>query len=306
MTTWNIATAPGTWGVEPGGDPRDFSWTQVLDEIAAAGFDGTELGPLGYYPEDPDRLGQELAARGLTLAGGFLMEPLHRREERERICALARRVCRVLSGANATALVVIEGLVPERSCTAGRTEDAKRLEPTAWEELLEAVVELAGIASGEFGLRVAFHPHAGTYVEFADEIDRLMRDLAGAPVGLCLDTGHAAYAGIEPVVLCERYGKRIEHVHLKDVRPDVFADARGRKLSFEEAVAAGVFCPLGQGEVALDAVGPALERIGYDGRLVFEQDRLAGDTAALGDAEASLEYLRAVGLARGRQSAPAG
>ena len=64
----SIGNAPCSWGVEFAGDPRNPPWTQVLDEARAAGYNGIELGPLGYMPEDPAVLGPALQARGLTLS----------------------------------------------------------------------------------------------------------------------------------------------------------------------------------------------------------------------------------------------
>ena len=290
------ATAPGSWGVEPGGSPLDPPWPQVLDEIAAVGFDGSELGPVGYYPEEA-ALVPVLAERGLRLAAGFVMEPFHDACARPATLAIARRTCATLAAAGASRVVLIEGLVPERSRTAGRTADAPRLDPGGWETLLEGLGETMRLAREEYGLRAVFHPHAGTYVEFADEIARLLDDTAAAELGLCVDTGHAVYAGIEPVALIASHGDRVAHVHVKDLVLDALADARNRGLSFEQAVAGGVFCPLGDGDIDLRGVAAALDAIDYDGWVVFEQDRLAGDPRAGADAVASLRHLREVGIA---------
>ncbi|MCW2951313.1 MAG: inosose dehydratase [Conexibacter sp.] len=290
------ATAPGSWGVEPGASPLDPPWPQVLDEIAAVGFDGSELGPVGYYPEEA-ALVPVLAERGLRLAAGFVMEPFHDARARQATLAIARRTCATLAAAGASAVVLIEALVPERSRTAGRTADAPRLDPAGWETLVELLGETTRLAREEYGLRAVFHPHAGTYVEFADEIARLLGDTAPAELGLCVDTGHAVYAGIEPVELIASYGDRVGHVHVKDIGAGALADARDRERSFEQAVAAGVFTPLGEGDVDLVAVARALDGIDYDGWIVFEQDRLAGDRRASAEAAASLRHLREVGIA---------
>jgi len=270
----------------------------VLDEIAVTGFDGSELGPLGYYPEQPAWLRHELDTRELRLAGGFVMEPLHDRNELRRVLELTRRTCAALAGAGAAVLVVIDGLCRDRSATAGRSAAAARLPAPAWARLVATVEQIGALAADEFGLAAAFHPHAGTHVEFADEIERLLADSDPELVGLCLDTGHARYAGVDPLRLIERHGNRIRHVHLKDVDGAALARALSRGSSFEQAVADGVFCPLGAGDVDLAAVAAALERIGFDGWAVFEQDRAPGAPGARAEAEASLRHLRQVGIAR--------
>jgi inosose dehydratase len=286
-----IASAPGTWGIEPPPQPTDPPWQRIADEIAAAGFDGTELGPLGYYPTEPDRLQAALADRGLGLPAGFVMEPLS--HDRAAIVAVARQTVDLVAAGGGTVLVLIDGLDRGRVQTAGRSDVAVRLDDRGWERLVgttSIVAELAATA----GLRVAFHPHAGTFVEFEDELDRLLAD---TEVDLCLDTGHAVYAGIDPAGLVRRYASRIGHVHLKDVDGAALRTCTGRGLGFVEAVAAGVFTPLGEGSVDLRGVALALEQIGYDGWATFEQDRtLETIDAALEESRRSLEHARSVGL----------
>jgi len=269
----------------------------VLDEIAAAGFLGVELGPIGYLPEDPTHLRTALESRGLRLAGGYIMERFHDPDANADIMRTAERTCRLLEACGARHVVLIAALVPQRSRTAGRPEAAPALHAAAWTTLVTTVQSVAAVATSAFGLAPAFHPHVGTYVEFADEIDRLMAATDPGLVGLCVDTGHALYAGIDPADLFGRYADRATYLHLKDVRGDVLASARARGLAFEDAVAAGVFCPLGRGEVDFPSFRAALAAAEYEGWAAFEQDRLVGDPLAQADAEASLRYARRVGIA---------
>jgi inosose dehydratase len=298
-----IATAPGSWGVEPPGDPADPPWREVLDDIAAAGFEGVELGPVGYLPEQPAQLRAALSARALELAAGYVMAPFHRKASRLDVLATARRTCRALAGGGARCVVLIEALEPARSAAAGRAHAAPRLDARGWTALVDTVQEVAQLAAETFGLAAVFHPHAGTYVEHADEIDRLLAETDPELVGLCVDTGHAHYAGHDPADLVRAHAERLRHVHLKDVRADLLELSRQRRLTFERAVAAGVFCPLGDGAVDLTAFGLALDDVGYDGWATFEQDRLLGDPRARPDAQASLAHLRSIGIAGERESA---
>jgi inosose dehydratase len=141
------------------------------------------------------------------------------------------------------------------------------------------------------GIRAVVHPHAGGYVEFEDEIERLLAD---APeLGLCLDTGHALYAGIHPGALIRRHAARLQHLHLKDVAPAVLE----RRLGFWDAVRAGVFCPVGDGLLDLAATRRALADAGYGGFATVEQDRRPespGDPVA--DLRRSVRRLRAAGI----------
>jgi inosose dehydratase len=301
----SFATAPGAWGVEPPGSPLDPPWETVLDEVAAAGYDGIELGPLGFLPPQSVRLRPALAARKLRLAAGFVMAPFHQGVEAGLTDAV-KRTCATIAGAGATTLVLIEALVPERATTAGRAHDAPRLDDDGWVRLTSSLERFAALAAHEHGLETVFHPHAGTVVEFADEVERLLAGTDPELVGLCLDTGHAVYGGIDPASLCRAHGTRIGHVHVKDVDADRLGRAISSGSSFQQAVADGVFCPLGRGAIDLAAVADALRASAYDGWVVFEQDRRPGVTpAAYADAVTSLEHLHDAGFDAGRPVADA-
>lgn len=290
-----LASAPGSWGIEPPAHAGYPSWTRVLDEMASAGYDGTELGPPGYLPSGRE-LRNALDSRGLQMPAGFLMEQLSSTAELDRIVGVARETCATLSSAGAQTLILIDGLDPGRSATAGRGGEAARLEGEAWEQLIRTSQAVCEVAR-EHGLQVAFHPHAGTHVEFEDEIHRVMDDLPAQNAGICIDTGHSVYADVDPVALLRRYALRLIHVHLKDVDVEVLERCRRDALSFEQSVAAGVFTPLGAGSIDLAAFARALHEVGYEGWATFEQDRVVDSIDdALPDARASLEHVRGLGL----------
>ncbi|MCW2994889.1 MAG: inosose dehydratase [Conexibacter sp.] len=287
--TIKYATGPVTWGVDFADTPTNPSYTQVLDEIAQSGIGALELGPVGYLPEKPAILRRELSQRGLTAVGSFVFEDLHDPRQRQAIEATTRRACAAIRAARGTVLVIIDRPSEPRIATAGQTRRAARLEPAAWAAMLDTTRAVAAIAE-EHGLRPAFHPHAGGYVEFADEIERLLAD---TDLGLCLDTGHMAYAGMVAHDGLRTYGRRITHLHLKDIRADVLAHVEAERLGFWDALAAGIFCPLGAGVVDLPACLGILEEIGYAGYATIEQDRVPGSGAPLADLQESLRVVRA-------------
>jgi inosose dehydratase len=288
--TMRLAAAPVSWGVDFAGARGNPPWPRVLDEIARAGYEWMELGPIGYLPEAPAELRAELRARGLRACASFVFQPLHERGRLAHVLAVTRRTCHAIAAAGGRHLVVIGLVAPERARTAGRPHEARRLTRPEWQVLVEGITEVCTVARAEFGLSPVLHPHAGSYVELADEIERLLAAVPPELAGLCLDTGHCAYAGVDPVELYERHAERVLHVHLKDLDPGVDRTA----LDFWEAIAAGVFCPLGRGCVDFPALVRALERHGFDGWATVEQDRVAGSGDALSDVIAGRRFLEGV------------
>jgi inosose dehydratase len=277
-----LATGPVCWGVDFAGDPANPPWERVLDGIARAGYRRLELGPYGYLPTDPGLLCDALERRGLAVAGGFVFEPLHDSRQRGQAIRAAERVSRLLAATGGRYLVVIDAVSAARAPTAGRPDAAPRLSAGERRVLHDAIAAVARVA-GAHGLEAAVHPHAGTFVEFADEI------AAAAEVApLCVDTGHLAWAGIEAARLIAELGDRVACLHLKDLDPEV----RGRGLAFWPAVAAGIFCPLGAGMVSLEALA-ATE---WDGIATVEQDRSPGTGDPVADLVAGREALEAAGL----------
>jgi inosose dehydratase len=273
-----LGTGPVSWGVDFADAPGNPPWEVVLDGIAAAGYRWTELGPLGYLPPD---VAAPLGARGLGVTAGFVFEPLHDARQRDGVLATAAAVAERVAALGGRFLVIIDAVSPGRARTAGRSEEAMRLDRDDAASLRSTVAAIAGVAR-HHGLRPLIHPHAGTHVEFEDEVEPLV-DL----VELCLDTGHWLYAGHDPVAAYRRWADRIPYLHLKDV------DLGRRGGSFWDAVHGGVFRPLGEGCLDLPALVDALGRHGYSGWAIVEQDRLpGGDPVA--DLVASRRYVEAL------------
>lgn len=281
-----VAAAPISWGVcEVPGWGLMLPPERVLSEMASLGFEATELGPIGYLPLEPDELAGQLARHGLRLIGGFVPLVLHEEHAAEAL-EEADRIARLLAGAG--------GELFEVAAVA----DAQWAQPHALSDeewtRLAAHLEAVEDAVAERGLELVVHPHAGTLLEGGPEIDRL---LAISEVPLCLDTGHLVIAGMEPLDLLRRHAERVRHVHLKDVDRELAGRVRAGELSLVEAVQAGLFRPLGQGDAGIDEVVRQLDRTGYDHWLVLEQDTaITGEEPPVGsgpvlDVQASVEHL---------------
>jgi inosose dehydratase len=278
-----VGNSPCSWGVDYAEDPKNPPWAKVMDEIAGAGYRVTELGPVGYYPEDAARLREEFGQRRLKVAAGFIFQPLHDPARRAQVMDVSRRTCRMLQALGARLLVVIDHIEPERGKTAGRPDVAPRLKPAEWAAMMTRVREVATMAQGEFGVTPVLHPHAACYIEYQDEIDRALAELDDKLVKLCVDTGHCAYAGVDPAALVRQAGTRTAYLHFKDIDPAVHARVVADGIDFDTAVSRKVFCPLGQGMVDFADFRAALTEI--------------GNSNPFADAKASLAFLRHAGLA---------
>ena len=294
----SIGNAPCSWGVEFADDPRNPPWTRVLDEAKAAGYTGIELGPLGFMPEDPAVLGPALAQRGLTLIGGVLFRAFHDPGQWEQVQQAAIRTCRALVAHQARQLVLIDSIAPQRAPTAGRSDEALRLQGAEREAFHERLRTIARMGTQEYGLTVSMHAHAAGFVEFEDELEAVLDAIGPELLGVCLDTGHSAYAGFDPVAFYRRHHQRIAYLHFKDIDPEVKRQAIDNRTGFYDACAAGLFCNLGQGSVDFLALKRALADTGFSGWGTVEQDRdPTGARSTLADATENLHFLRHIGLA---------
>ena len=298
-----VANAPCSWGV------LEFETTattapapQVLDEMAAAGYAGTELGDWGFLPTEPRALAGEMAQRGLALVGAFVPVALSRADAIDEGLERAVRTAKLLAGAapsiDAPLLVLSDdnASVPNRTARAGRIRPEDGLSATAWDTFARRAEQIAVAVRDRTGVRTAFHHHCAGYVETPEEIDALMSRTSSSVLGLCLDTGHLTYGGGEPAGAIARYGDRIWHVHLKDCEPSLAERARTEAWDYHTAVRNGIFCELGHGTVPFRRVCDALDALHYRGWVVVEQDVLPGlGTPALSAAR-NREYLHGLGL----------
>jgi inosose dehydratase len=239
---------------------------QCLTDAKAAGFEGMELG--NKFPRDATRLKPVLAAYGLDLVGGwhsiFLVE---RDAETEFAEAAAHR--KLLKDMGTDVFIVAECTRTIHGDKSKPLSKRPRMTDAEWKAFSGRLVTLAELLRKD-GFRLVYHHHMGTVVQTQDEIDRLMRTTAD-PVHLLLDTGHATWGGADPVALARKYRSRISHVHCKDVRPNIRAEADRKDWSFLDAVIAGVYTVPGDGVV--DYVSVFKELPGYSGWVVVEAEQ---------------------------------
>ena len=302
---YSIANAPCSWGVDDPKNPFLPPWQKVLGEAQQAGYPGIELGPWGYLPTDPAALNEALASHNLSLIAGTIFDDLVSEANFENMRELAHNICANLQKVpigNAQSevpppyLVIIDFGNAERARSAGQSARAKRLPDVEWQRMVAHIRALSAIAR-EYGVRPVIHPHAGGFIEFGDEIDRIAADIPASEAGLCLDTGHLYYAGLDPVSWLRKYVHRLDYLHFKDVNRVICEAAIAQQQDFFKACAAGVMCPLGTGDIDYPAVRALLAELNWQGWITIEQERDPRDVAgSLKDVTASLHYLRKAGF----------
>jgi inosose dehydratase len=300
MTTIRVANAPCSWGVLEFEDAKPLPYDTVLDEIAATGYVGTELGDWGFMPTDPLALRDALAARQLAMVGAFVPVALANEQAHEAGADTAVRTARLLQAvAGTTPFVVLaddNGSVAARTAHAGRIAPEHGLTDQQWATFARGAERVARAVRDASGLRTVFHHHCAGYVETPDEIDQLMRRTDPSLLGLCFDTGHITYGGGDARAMLRRYGDRVWHVHFKDCHPTVAARARREDWDYFEAVRQGVFCELGQGMVDWTGVVADLTKMNYNGWIVVEQDVLPGLGTPAASAARNRAFISGVGL----------
>ncbi|GAB3803787.1 sugar phosphate isomerase/epimerase [Humibacter antri] len=282
-----IAAAPISWGVcEVPGWGFQLTPQRVLTEMAELGFSATEFGPVGFLPDEPARKAELLGGFGLTATGGFVPVVLHDPRHDPVPEVQAELAAYGPSGASVLVLAAATGVEGYDS----RPE----LDAVGWATLLTNLDRLQGAAQ-DAGVTAVLHPHVGTMVETSADLGRV---LAGSGIPLCLDTGHLLIGGTDPVTFTAEHADRIAHAHLKDVDVILARTVQSGERSYYDAVIAGLYRPLGQGDIDVRSILASLRSAGYDGWFVLEQDNVLGGEPEPGagpidDARTSADYLRA-------------
>ncbi|MCV7286973.1 TIM barrel protein [Mycolicibacterium wolinskyi] len=282
-----IAGAPISWGVcEVPGWGYQLHRDRVLTEMRGAGLTATELGPDGFLPADPAELTEVLDAQSLSCVGGFVPVVLHDANHDP---------ARDLEGPLASLLAAGAGVVVLAAATGSDGYDSRpELDADQWATLLANLDRLSRIAA-EAGLLAVLHPHVGTMVETRSDVDRV---LAGSSIPLCLDTGHLLIGGTDPLELAKAVPHRIKHTHLKDVDAALAARVQAGELTYTDAVRAGMYTPLGTGDVDIAGIVSVLRDNDFDGWFVLEQDTILQaeptDEGPVRDVVASVAYLKSV------------
>ena len=294
-----IANAPCSWGVlEFDLEGEVAGYAQVLDEMQAAGYEGTELGDWGFMPTESRQLKEEIRARNLEMLGAFVAVDFSNPDAHVAGAETAVRTARLLAAVGTTPFIVLaddNGKKPVRTQNAGRILPEQGLDDKQWGDFATGVEAVALAVRQETGLRCVFHHHCAGFVETPEEVERLLALTDPTLIGLCFDTGHYTFGGGDAIEGIRRHAGRIWHFHLKDHEPNVAAQARQNEWDYFTSVRNGIFCELGRGNVDFPAVLRELETAGYDGWAVVEQDVLPGMGSPKESAGRNRAYLNRLG-----------
>ncbi|MCH2539818.1 MAG: sugar phosphate isomerase/epimerase [Anaerolineales bacterium] len=290
-----IGSAPDSWGVWFPSDDKQTPWKRFLDEVADAGYEWIELGPYGYLPTNLDILRGELEKRDLKVSGTFAMEHI---EDPKAWPELERQVLgagEMLQALGAKYLILIDGIYSD--LVTGESLLPAELGEEGWTRLIETTNRVADIAANQFGLQMVFHPHAETHVEYEDQIERFLQETDPEKVGICLDTGHHAYRGGDPVSFMRKHHERIPYLHLKSVDLEIREKVQSENIPLATAVSMDMFVEPAMGAVDFEAFRDVLQEVNFQGMATVEQDMYpAPFDKPFPIAKRTRNYLREIGI----------
>jgi Sugar phosphate isomerases/epimerases len=308
-----ISGAPCCWGVDDPKNPYLPDWKLVVKEAHEAGFTGMELGPYTYMPTKLDELLPVLEENEITIMTGTIFDDLVSKENLPNLLKATEEICSLISQLPqkekqpnqnyATPYLTIMDFSNNdeahlaRDYAAGHPELAERLNDEDWNQMVYNIVEISKLAK-KYGVRPVIHPHAGGFIEFSDELERIVQDIPYEIAGLCLDTGHLYYSKMDPEEYLVKYWDRVDYIHFKDIDREKYDEMMDKKIKFFDACGEQVMCPIGKGCIDYERLHVLLnDELKYEGYITIEQERDPRNSdTSLQDVKQSVDYLKSVGF----------
>lgn len=285
-----LGIAPIAWTNDDMPDlGAENTFEQCVSEMALAGFTGCEVG--NKYPKDPAVLKAALDLRGLTIANQWfssfvLTKPM---EEVEKDFVAQ---CKFLKAVGANTIGASEQSYSIQGQMHTPVFECKYvMVQKEWERFAKGMNRLGEIANS-MGMNLVYHHHMGTVVQTAAEVDKMMAMTDPDKFSLLFDSGHLAYCGEDYVEVLKKHVKRVKHVHLKDIRPDVVRKVKDEKLSFLQGVRAGAFTVPGDGCIDFAPIFDILDNAGYKGWMIVEAEQDPAKANPLEYAIKARDYIR--------------
>lgn len=248
----------------------EITFEQCVSEMALAGYEGCEIG--NKYPKTVEEMHEYLDIRGLTIANrwfsSFILTKPFDEVEKD-----FRENCEFLKGCGAKRIGASEQSYSIQGQMDTPVFEKKYvMNDEEWKKFTDGLSKLGNIAK-EYGITLVYHHHMGTVVQTAEEIDRMMDMCDPDAVYLLFDTGHLAYCGEDYMAVLKKYAKRIKHVHLKDIRPEIVQKVKDGHKSFLQGVRMGAFTVPGDGALDFKPVFDVLDEAGYEGWMLVEAEQ---------------------------------
>lgn len=248
----------------------EITFEQCVSEMALAGYEGCEIG--NKYPKTVEEMHEYLDIRGLTIANrwfsSFILTKPFDEVEKD-----FRENCEFLKGCGAKRIGASEQSYSIQGQMDTPVFEKKYvMNDEEWKKFTNGLSKLGNIAK-EYGITLVYHHHMGTVVQTAEEIDRMMDMCDSDAVYLLFDTGHLAYCGEDYMAVLKKYAKRIKHVHLKDIRPEIVQKVKDEHKSFLQGVRMGAFTVPGDGALDFKPVFDVLDEAGYEGWMLVEAEQ---------------------------------
>jgi inosose dehydratase len=280
-----LALSPACWGISDSNDwGHQLDAERVLSEAEAVGEGAITAGPPGFLPDRSDQAKPLLRRHRLHVIAGKVNAILHHHAIRGPELAHIDGHAHWIAAIGGETLVL--SAIPERS--VGRSGHVP-LSNTEWAHLLNLVGSVEHVCA-RHRLKLAVQPRFGSTIQGPEDIERL---LVGSEAGLCLDLAHLTLAGADPLEVLELGAGRIQHVHLNDVDPALAREVREGSLDHSDAVASGLYTPLGEGAADVAGVLEALRAMKYGGWYTLEQPTRLGsrEDRPLGRISRSIGYV---------------
>lgn len=290
-----LGTAPCSWGIWFPENDMQTPWERCLNEIQEAGFKGIELGPWGYLPNHYEQLKEELDKRNLELIATTLMDDLTSTSNVEKMMATLDDMAALQQKfPSAKYVVLIDDTYTD--LFTGKLIRPQVLDDSEWEKFVKNIIKIKDYAKSKYGLETVFHPHAQTHVESEEQIERLLKD---SDIQLCLDTGHHAYAGGDPVAFMKKHHARVSYLHIKNCDVHVRSKMQKKDWSLAKAVSEGIMVEPDLGVVNMEKFLQVLNDVKFNGWAIVEQDMYpAPFDKPLPIAKRTYEYLTHIGMVK--------
>ncbi|AKO93021.1 hypothetical protein BEH_13580 [Priestia filamentosa] len=288
-----VGTAPDSWGVWFPENEKQIDWERCMNEMAESGYQGIELGPWGYLPNEYEKLKNELEKRNLELTATTLVGDLMSEEKTREMMDLLDEMAKLqLQFESAKYVVLIDDCYTD--LFTGELVRPRTLNDAEWSNFVSNILKIRDYAKIQYGLEVVFHPHAQSHIETEEQIERLLDD---TDINLCLDTGHHAYADGDPGAFMKKHHKRIPYLHVKSCDLKIREKMQRENWPFAKAVSNDIMCEPELGVVDMKAFVEVLESIDFKGWAIVEQDMYpAPFDKPFPIAKRTREYLKVIGM----------